>query len=106
MARVKSHFGTQSFSEADIAHLFHFAVRVLRHFCKNLGELHFSLIPPALLRCRPSDFGAVAKIDATHPYCKVALIVSLYLGASGGTGQVRRQVGGVATFVPLSRRKR
>ena len=105
MARVKSHFGSQSFSDADITHLYNFAVRVPRHLCKNLGELHFSLIPPALLRCRPSDFGAVAKIDATHPYCKVALIVSLYLGASGGTGQVRRQVGGVATFCPTVKKE-
>ncbi len=97
MARAKSHFGSQAFGETDMVHLYNFAVRVPRSLCRNLSELHFSLVSPASLRCKPQDFGAIAKIDSTSTYSKVALIVSLYLGATGEAGGAARQsVTGVA----------
>lgn len=64
----------------------------------NLCAVHFATVPASLLRCRPADFGAISAIDRTHPYVKVALVISLYLGASGGTGNIKRQAGGVASF--------
>ena len=45
------------------------------------------------------DFGAVAKVGATHPYIKVSIIMSMYLGAiASGGGTLRRQSGGVAAL--------
>ena len=57
------------------------------------------MVPAALLRVRPQDFGLAAKIDPAYPYVKVALIISLYVGAiATGGGGLRRQSGGVAAF--------
>ena len=62
LSRTQSRFGNSAFSDADVHSLYNFAVRVPHNLVKNLAELHFSLIPPALLRCPPRHFGAIARI--------------------------------------------
>jgi len=98
LAQARARFGTQTFSEADLVHLFNYAIRVPTNLISSLCELHFALIPPSLLRCRPSEFGLVAKLDKTNPYVKLCLVVALYLGAAGDGSKLRRQPGGVAQF--------
>ena len=61
-AAAKTRFGTSAFGEADMKSLYNFAMRVPQNLIKNLAELHFSLIPPALLRCPPRHFGSIARI--------------------------------------------
>ena len=101
MAKAQTVFGSQSYTRQDLTRLFNFALRVGHQLCKNMSELHFSLINPAFLRCRPMDFGAVAKLDEVSAHCKVALIVSLYLGAAGDKGPgARQQISGVASVCP------
>ena len=97
--RAKARFGTQSFSEADMANLFNYAIRVPSPLVTNLCQVHFATVPAALLRVRPCDFGQLAKIEMAHPYVKVSLVISMYLGAiASGGGALRRQSGGVAAF--------
>lgn len=98
IAKARTLFGSQSYSMGDFTRLFNFALRVGHQLCKNMSELHFSLINPALLRCRPAEFGTVAKLDEVSAHCKVALIVALYLGApAAGDNGARQQVSGVAS---------
>ena len=101
MASAATRFGTQAFAEADMVNLYNFAVRVPTGLLDNLCQVHFAVVPAALLRARPVDFGSLAKLDAKHPYVKVALAMGMYLGviASGG-GNLKRQAGGVAAFCP------
>ena len=97
LARAKVLFGTQAYSDADLSNLYNFAVRVPGKLVENLCQVHFAVVPAALLRVRPVDFGTAAKLDPAWPYVKVALVVSLYLGAiASGGGALRRQAGGVA----------
>ena len=97
MLKARRQFGLQTFDEVDMTNLFNFAIRVPAALVKNLNELHLSLASPALLRCKPTDFGAIAAIDSKFPHVKVALIVSTYLGSSSqGSSQTKRQIAGAA----------
>ena len=98
LEQARARFGTQTFGETDLIHLFNYAVRMPTNLAASLCELHFALIPPSLLRCRPSEFGLVSKLDKTNPYVKLCLIVALYLGAAGDGSKLRHQPGGVAQF--------
>ena len=99
LVKARRQFGQQTFDDVDLTNLFNFAIRVPAALVKNLSELHFSLVSPALLRCRPSDFGAIAAIDGKYPYVKVALVVATYLGSSSqGSSGARRQVAGTAAI--------
>ena len=101
MNQAKARFGTQAYSEGDMVNLFNFAVRVPTALVDNLCQVHFAVIPGALLRVRPLEFGHLAKLDKAHPYVKVALAISMYFGAiASGGGALRRQSGGVAAFAP------
>ena len=92
-------FGTQTFSEADLLHLYNYALRVPTSLVENLAQIHFAIIPAALLRVRPIDFGQLAAVDASHPYVKVVIIVSQYLAMiAGGAGRLCRQPGGGAVY--------
>ena len=101
LAQAQTRFGGTAYTDADMVNLFNYAVRVPTPLLDNLCQVHFAVVPAALLRVRPVDFGALAKVDVTHPYVKVSVIISMYLGAihSGG-GSLRRQSGGVAGFAP------
>ena len=82
-----------------MVNLYNYAIRVPTPLLDNLCQVHFAVIPAALLRVRTVDFGTVAKVGSTHPYIKVSIIISLYLGAiASGGGTLRRQSGGVAAF--------
>ena len=99
LVKARRQFGQQTFDELDLTNLFNFAIRVPASLVKNLSELHFSLVSPALLRCRPADFGAIAAVDSKYPYVKVALIVATYLGSSSqGSSGAKRQVAGTAAI--------
>ena len=101
LSAAKQRFGGSAYADADFVNLFNFAIRVPTPLLENLCQVHFAVVPAALLRVRPTDFGAVAKIGTTHPYIKVAIIISLYLGAiASGGGALRRQPGGLAAFAP------
>ena len=66
---------------------------------QNLAELHFTMVPAALLRCPPRHFGRIASVDrGQSPYCKVALAVSCYLGSTSEKGHVQLQVAGVSAL--------
>ena len=70
---------------------------------KNLNEVHFAMVSPALLRCSPKDFGAMAAIDSKSSSMKVALIVALHLGTAGESNQgKKRGLGGsIAVCTPI-----
>ena len=99
LAKAQALFGNIAYTPADFVHLFNFASRVPAPLLDNLAQVHFAVVPAALLRVRPCDFGLVAKLDKSQPYVKVALVISMYVGAiASGGGSIRRQAGGVAAF--------
>ena len=99
MSHASAQFGNMAFSAADMANLYNYACRLPETLVDNLCQVHFAVVPAALLRVRPADFGTVAKLATTMPYVKMALIISLYLGAiEAGGGALRRQPGGVTAF--------
>ena len=99
LTKAKARFGGTAYTEPDMVNLYNYAIRVPTPLLDNLCQVHFAVIPAALLRVRPVDFGTVARVGSTHPYIKVSIIISLYLGAiQSGGGTLRRQSGGVAAF--------
>ena len=99
VAKARGRFGCTAFSETDFLHLHNFATRIPRQLLKNLGEMHFALVPASTLRCKAIEFDSVARLDRSIVYTKLALVLSLYLGGGGNEegGQRRMAVGGVAT---------
>lgn len=99
LSKARARIGSSAYTDTDMVNLFNYAFRVPTPLLENLCQVHFAVIPAALLRVRPVDFGMVAKLGKTHPYIKVIIIISLYLGtiASGG-GALRRQSGGLAAL--------
>ena len=99
LTKAKTRFGGTAYTDPDMVNLYNYAIRVPTPLLDNLCQVHFAVIPAALLRVRPVDFGHVANVGSTHPYIKVSIIISLYLGAiQSGGGTLRRQSGGVAAF--------
>ena len=98
VVKARSRFGCTAFSDTDFLHLHNYAIRVPRALLRNLGEMHFALVPASTLRCKAVEFDLVARLDKLAPYSKVALILSVYLGgADQGTGAKRlSRVGGLA----------
>ena len=106
LAKAQQVFGNVAYSEQDMANLYNFAVRVPSGLVDNLCTVHFAVVPAALLRVRPVDFASAAKLDSAHPYIKVALIISMHVGAmTSGSGGLRRQSGGVAVMAPSLKRE-
>ena len=86
-------------SPKDLVYLYNYALRVPLSLVRNLTELHFTMVPAALLRCPPKHFGRIAAVDGgSAPYCKVALVVACYLGASGDKGKVQTEIAGVSAL--------
>ena len=105
IASAHTRFGAMAYAKPDLANLFNFAIRVPGPLLDNLCAVHFAVVPAALLRVRPTDYGLIAKLDKMYPYVKVALIISLYLNAiASGGGALRRQAGGVAAVAPSIRK--
>lgn len=104
-AKAQGRFGEQSFRHQDLLNMHNFAVRVPRPLVKNLCEVHFAHIPASFLRCKTSDYNAVAGLDAKTPHCKLALILSLYFGAGGEGQQTRGAVSGVAKLCPSMKKE-
>ena len=98
-AKARGRFGCTAFSETDFLHLHNFAIRIPRQLLRNLGEMHFALVPASTLRCKATEFDYVARLDKSITFTKIALILSLYLGGAAGEapGARRTAVGGVAT---------
>ena len=83
----------------DLGFLYNYALRVPLALVRNLTELHFTMVPAALLRCPPKHFGQIAAVDGgSAPYCKVALVVACYLGAAGEKGKVQTEIAGVSAL--------
>ena len=86
-------------SPKDLGYLYNYALRVPLPLVRNLAELHFTMVPAALLRCPPKHFGRIAAVDGgSAPYCKVALLVACYLGAAGDKGKVQTEIAGVSAL--------
>ena len=84
-------------SPKELRHSYNYALMVPGSLVGNLTELHFTMVPAAVLRCPPKHFGRIASLGGLSPYCKVSLVVSCYLGATTDKGAVQTQVVGVAT---------
>lgn len=67
-AKAKSRFRVQALKDADLLHLQSFAVRVPRGLNDNLWELDLAHIPASCLRCKPIEFGLIAKVDTSKAY--------------------------------------
>ena len=86
-------------SPQDLKYLYNFALMVPQTLVRNLTELHFSMVPAAILRCSPKHFHNIAAVDGgSAPYCKVALVVACYLGQTGDKGKVHTEISGVAAL--------
>lgn len=86
-------------SPKDLGYLYNYALRVPLTLVRNLTELHFTMVPAALLRCPPKHFGRIAAVDGgSAPYCKVALAVTCYLGATDDKGKVQTEIAGVSAL--------
>ena len=92
-SKARTRFGATAFSDSELLHLHNYATRVPQQLVRNLGEMHFALVPASTLRCKTIEFDHVARVDRSVCYVKVALILGLYLGSGSVTG---RAVGGVA----------
>ena len=85
--------------------MYNYALMVPESLIVNLTELHFTMVPAALLRCPPRHFGRIASLAAGFAYSKVALVVHCYLGATNEAGKVPTQIAGVSavcTGIPKS----
>ena len=77
---VKENVGAAGFTNTDLTHMQNLAVRLGSKLVRCLAEFYFELIDSTTIKMRPGDMGAVAAIDETNGYVKVALLISLYLG--------------------------
>ena len=99
MRYVCTHEYLGGMSPQDLGYLYNFALMVPLPLVRNLTELHFTMVPVALLRCPPKHFGRIAAVDGgSAPYCKVALVVACYLGAAGDKGKVQTEIAGVSAL--------
>ena len=79
--------------------MYNFALKVPESLVRNLRELHFSMVPAAVLRCPPKHFGRIAAVDGGKcPYSKVALMINCYLGSTNEKGGVTTEVAGVSAL--------
>lgn len=77
---VTESVGAAGFTKVDLCHIQNLAVRLGPKLVRCLAEFYFELIDPGAIKMRAADMGAVAAIDETNGYVKVALLISLYLG--------------------------
>ncbi len=80
LATTKSRFGTKAFNDADLKSLYNYALMVPSPLIRNLTELHFSLVPAALLRCPPKHFHNIANVDGggLNPYSKATPLETMW----------------------------
>ena len=97
---TKTHFGSKTFGDAELRHLYNFALMVPKTLVRNVAELHFSLVPAAKLRCPTKVFHQIASIDhGEHPYTKVATLSRRVLSGSMGRRAASPTTGSCATGV-------
>ena len=54
VSKIKARFGGTVYSEKDMTNFFNFAIRVPTGLLENLCQVHFAVIPAALLKVRPT----------------------------------------------------